>query len=112
MQLSTVGERFKKYLSNKYLFFRTLTGDQFDASLMYIKQFFNTGKTERNMEKMMAAFEQADYHRIQHFISESLWDYRTVFDDAAKDCSQFLFGLGKVGLLIDESGFKLKAQPT
>lgn len=75
---------------------------------MYVKQLFKTGKTDRNMEKMMAAYQQADYHRIQHFISESPWDYRAVFDDAAKDCSQFLTGLGRVGLLIDESGIEKK----
>jgi len=75
---------------------------------MYIKQLFRTGKTDRNMEKMMEPYHQADYHRIQHFISESPWDHRTAFDDAAKDCSQFLTGLGKVGLLIDESGIEKK----
>ena len=56
----------------------------------------------------MEPYQQADYHRIQHFISESPWDHRAAFDDAAKDCSQFLTGLGKVGLLIDESGIEKK----
>ena len=60
------------------------------------------------MEKMMESYQQADYHRIQHFISESGWDARAAFDDAAKDCSAMLSDFGKVALLIDESGIEKK----
>lgn len=62
------------------------------------------------MEKMMETYQQADFHRIQHFISESSWDHWAAFDDAAKDAARFLFGLGKIGLLIDESGIEKKGE--
>ena len=62
------------------------------------------------MEKMMEPYKQADYHGIQHFISESSWDHRSAFDDSAKDAAQLLSGFGKIGLLIDESGIEKKGE--
>ena len=58
----------------------------------------------------MEPYRSADYHRIQHFISESSWDHRAAFDDAAKDAARFLSGFGKTGLLIDESGIEKKGE--
>lgn len=45
----------------------------------------------------------SQYHQIQHFISESPWDWRAAFNSVAKGTSESMAGKGKVGLLIDES---------
>ena len=45
----------------------------------------------------------SNYNQIQHFISESPWDYRPAFDSVAKGTSDAMEGIGNVGLLIDES---------
>lgn len=47
----------------------------------------------------------SEYHQIQHFISESPWDWRMAFDDVATGISDAMIEaeVGKVGLLIDES---------
>jgi len=58
----------------------------------------------------MESFHEADYHRIQHFISESSWDHRAAFDDSAKDALRFLSGFGKIGLFVDESGIEKKGE--
>ena len=47
----------------------------------------------------------SEYHQIQHFISESPWDWRESFDSVANGISRAMVetGTGKIGLLIDES---------
>lgn len=58
-----------------------------------------------NIERMCERVIDTEYHQIQHFISESPWDWRTAFDDVANGISGAMVetGPGKVGLLIDES---------
>jgi len=56
-----------------------------------------------NMERMCERVVDSEYHQIQHFISESPWDWRAAFDSVAKGISDAMDGMGKVGLLIDES---------
>jgi SRSO17 transposase len=50
----------------------------------------------------------ADYHQMQHFITESNWDAREVINKAAKDVSSTLPKRKLTGLIIDESGWVKK----
>jgi len=52
----------------------------------------------------------SQYHQIQHFISESPWQWRPAFDSVAKGTSDAMEGMGKVGLLIDESSHLKKGK--
>lgn len=50
----------------------------------------------------------ANYHQMQHFITESTWDYRALMDQVAKDVSNSLPKRKLTGLIIDESGWEKK----
>jgi SRSO17 transposase len=56
-----------------------------------------------NMERMCERVIDSQYHQIQHFISESPWDWRAAFDSVAQGISNAMAGPDKIGLLIDES---------
>jgi len=61
----------------------------------------------KNIERISEALE-ANYHQVQHFISDSNWDARGVIDQVAKNVSQSLPKQTLTGLLIDESGWVKK----
>ena len=60
---------------------------------------------ERISEEMFA-----DYHQMQHFISESPWDHRKLLDQVALDVSSSLPKRKLTGLIIDESGWEKKGE--
>ena len=61
----------------------------------------------KNIERISEALE-ANYHQVQHFISDSNWDARTVIDEVSKNVSRSLPKQTLTGLLIDESGWVKK----
>lgn len=61
----------------------------------------------KNVERISEALEE-DYHRLQHFISDSNWDARAVMDQIARNISGALPRQTLTGLLIDESGWVKK----
>jgi SRSO17 transposase len=71
---------------------------------------------KRNIERMADVTPEFEYSKIQHFISESPWDARTVLDDIARHASPIFqdiktkFRDEKVGLTIDESGIVKKGK--
>ena len=71
------------------------------TAYQYLKGLFQGRK--RNIERMTERVVDSEYHRIQHFISESPWDARIGFDRVAQNVSKILEGYSSVGLLIDES---------
>jgi len=50
----------------------------------------------------------ANYHQMQHFITESPWDYRALMDQVSGDVSRSLPKRKLTGLLIDESSWEKK----
>ncbi len=72
-----------------------------ELGFQYAKGLFQGQKA--NMERMCERVTDSQYHQIQHFISESPWEWRPAFDSVAKGISDAMDGNGKVGLLIDES---------
>ena len=60
------------------------------------------------MEQMSEIVKDADYHQIQHFISESPWKARTVMDSVAEDTNQLFNDFEEVYLLFDESAHTKK----
>lgn len=63
---------------------------------------------KKNMERMNEHVAEADYSQLQHFLSESTWDYRPVFDKVSQDANALLGGHPLTGLLIDETAFAKK----
>jgi SRSO17 transposase len=63
----------------------------------------------KNIERISEKLE-ANYHQMQHFITESQWDYREVIDKVAKDVSSSLPKSKLTALLIDESGWVKKGE--
>lgn len=62
------------------------------------------------MERMVERVPDSDYYQIQHFISESPWDWRAGFDKVASDASRLFADHRRVGLLIDESAHRKKGK--
>jgi SRSO17 transposase len=60
------------------------------------------------MEQMSEIVKDADYHQIQHFISESPWNARTVMDSVAEDTNKLFNDFEEVYFLIDESAHTKK----
>ena len=89
--------------------FRSRTHYHPEYAIQYAKGLFQAQKA--NIERMTERVIDSEYHQIQHFISESPWDWRAAFDSTATSISNSMeqFG-GKVGLLIDESSFVKKGK--
>ena len=69
---------------------------------MFVSELTNI---ERISEEMFA-----NYHQMQHFISESPWDHQELMDKVALDVSRSLPGKKLTGLIIDESGWEKKGK--
>lgn len=65
------------------------------------------------MERISEIIPQAEYHQIQHFISESPWDYTLATEQVSVEVSEILqqekeCKNDKIGLIIDETGMEKK----
>ena len=88
--------------------FRTQTHHKPELAFQYAKGLFQAEKA--NIERMCERVADSQYHQIQHFISESPWEWRPAFDSVAKGISDAMDGIGKIGLLIDESSHLKKGK--
>jgi SRSO17 transposase len=61
----------------------------------------------RNIESISEDLD-ANYHQMQHFITESNWDERSVINQVSKEVSSILPKRKLTGLIIDESGWVKK----
>jgi SRSO17 transposase len=77
----------------------------FDKAQSYCRGIFvsELRNIERISEEMFV-----DYHQMQHFISNSPWDYRELMDQVSLDVSRSLPKQKLTGLIIDESGWEKK----
>jgi SRSO17 transposase len=99
--------RFDAYLSDYEDIFRSKTKRFFDKAKIYCQGIFMSElcNIERISEEMFA-----DYHQMQHFISDSPWDHRALIDQVARDVSVSLPQRKLTGLIIDESGWEKKGK--
>jgi SRSO17 transposase len=61
----------------------------------------------KNIERISEALD-GEYHKLQHFISDSCWDASGVIDEVARNVDLSLPRHTLTGLLIDESGWVKK----
>ena len=97
--------RLDSYLTDYECIFKSKTKRFFDKAVTYCKGIFMSEQSniERISEEMFA-----NYHQMQHFISDSPWDHRALMDQVALDVSSSLPRRKLTGLLIDESGWEKK----
>ena len=60
-----------------------------------------------NIERISETLD-TDYHKLQHFISESTWNARSLMDQVSVNVSEMMPQDTLTGLLIDESGWVKK----
>jgi SRSO17 transposase len=75
---------------------------------LYAEFLVVTERGSRNIEAMSSNLPQNEYHRIQHFISESPWSARALIDTVALDVNALFKNKKSVGLLLDESSEEKK----
>ena len=63
----------------------------------------------RNIERISEELN-ADYHQMQHFITESNWNGRSIIDQVSQEVSSLLPKRKLTGLIIDESGWVKKGE--
>ncbi|MDR0612529.1 MAG: transposase [Dysgonamonadaceae bacterium] len=99
--------RFNSYLSEYEDIFKSKTKRFFDKAKLYCEGIFMSelSNIERISEEMFA-----NCHQMQHFITESPWDYRLLLDQVALDVSKSLPKQKLTGLIIDESGWEKKGK--
>ena len=97
--------RFESYIADYECVFRSKTKRFFDKAQTYCRGIFMSelSNIERISEEMFA-----NYHQMQHFISDSPWDHRSLIDQVALDVSRSLPKQKLTGLIIDESGWEKK----
>ena len=97
--------RFDSYLSGYEHFFKNKTKRFYDKAQIYCQGIFMSelSNIERISEDMFA-----NYHQMQHFITESTWDHRALMDQVSRDVSNSLPKKKLTGLIIDESGWEKK----
>jgi SRSO17 transposase len=93
-------------LSQNGLLFKTSNSNQRAKAELYVCGLFQAKRG--NIEQMSEIVKDADYHQIQHFISESPWNAQTVMDSVAADTDKLFADFEQVHLLIDESGHTKK----
>ena len=74
----------------------------------YIKGLFQSRK--RNIERINEQVPGSEYYSMQHFISESPWEYQPGFDKVAGDATRLFEAFEWVGLLIDETAHTKKGE--
>lgn len=93
------------YLSEYEHFFKNKTKTNFDKATRYVEGLALSDL--KNIERISETLN-ADYHKMQHFITESNWDARAVMDHISKQVDRSLPNRKLTGLLIDESGWVKK----
>lgn len=86
-------------------FFCNRTKIFFDKAEQYTKGIVQSEL--RNIERISEDLD-VSYHQMQHFITESNWDERSVIDQVSREISSILPKRKLTGLIIDESGWVKK----
>ena len=98
-------QRLSDHLVEYKQLFCNRTKRFFDKAEQYTKGIVQSEL--RNIERISEDLD-ANYHQMQHFISESNWDARSVIDQISSEVSSILPKRKLTGLIIDESGWVKK----
>jgi SRSO17 transposase len=103
-----MGERFCSLCRRFSHFFQVKTRNSSRQSEQYLKGLMQVSR--KNMERMAEVVPDCNDQALQHFISNSKWDYRAVIDQVALKVSGLFTDPSNTALLIDESGFEKKGK--
>lgn len=103
--LASLTRRFNSYVAEYQSYYINCAKNNFTKAKTYTMGIVQSQL--RNIEQI-AEDTGADYHQMQHFITESKWDARAVIDHVATDVNTFLPKRKLTGLIIDESGWAKK----
>ena len=98
-------QRLRDHLIEYKHVFCNSTKQFFDKAEQYTKGIVQSEL--RNIERISEDLD-ANYHQMQHFITESNWDARSVIDQVSREVSSILPKRKLTGLIIDESGWVKK----
>lgn len=101
-----IAHRFVKFCERYGHHFKTKTRSNELRAKQYMKGLIQAEK--RNMEKMEEVVTDADEQTLQHFISNSGWEYESVFDQIGRDVDRVIGDKKDACLIIDESGHPKK----
>jgi SRSO17 transposase len=81
-----------------------------DHLIDYKPELYTKGIVQSQLRNIERISEDLDvnYHQMQHFITESNWDERSVIDQVSKEVSSILPKRKLTGLIIDESDWVKK----
>lgn len=109
---SRISSLTNDYIYNRLIifkdFFRVYRRDNFEIAKKYVEGLLVCEKGQANMERMEEEVIDSEYRAYQHFISNSVWDYRALLSKIAQDASEILKENKKrskvpTGYIIDES---------
>lgn len=104
--LTLTYNRLVDYLTDYQHIFKNKTKTFFDKAQLYTQGILRS--SSRNIEQICDTLFEQDYYQMQHFITNSNWDYRSVIDIAAKNTSSALPKRKLTSLVIDETGIVKK----
>jgi SRSO17 transposase len=102
-----LGARLGSHLVSYQEVFRNKTKNLFSKAKQYILGVVQSNL--RNIERVSEGIG-ANYHQMQHFITESKWDERELINEVAKEVSKVLPKKKLTGLIVDESGWVKKGE--
>ena len=97
-----MGQRFVSFCDRFGSHFRRRTRTVETTMKHYLRGLLQA--ETKNMERMEEVVPGADHQALQHMLSESAWEERTVLDQVAQEASRHLGGYADSSLIIDESG--------
>lgn len=90
--------------------FQTNTHRVHDRAFSYLRGLFKSEKNRANCQSIADSLEGSDNQSLNHFLSDSPWAHRNVFDQLSSSAEALMNGQEAVGLLIDEVGFRKKGK--
>lgn len=106
--MTKVARQLVSFHDSYRTFFQRHTVNLSDKALQYLKGLFQADK--KNMERMEEKVVETIYDPLQHFLSDSNWDWHPVNNQISQDADRLLGGQLNSALYIDETGLPKKGK--
>jgi SRSO17 transposase len=104
-----IAKRFVEFCKRLATPFQSKTRSREPQMQQYVSGLVQSDK-KKNMERMAEVVPDSDAQVFQHFLSDSEWDEREVFDLVATEANKSLGDAEESCLIIDESGILKKGK--
>lgn len=106
--LLSANKRLMGHVADIQHVFRTGNRNVFKTATDYLQGLWRSKLS--NLEKITQTGLPDNYHKLQHFISDSPWDHRKLMDHVALESGKSFDQKKLIGLYLDESGVGKKGQ--